>query len=233
MGYDKPKEGLGLTMGSTPKQHGYENEFAGLDAALSLGGASVSGVGPVDNKERSQGKGTNRMGEDLGVGVTVTRHLEDFELSGAQTNALLPGLQSRPSPLTLFQTDLHGLAAMSWKWFWLGARVTKTLYDKNLSQLTAAPAPLLEIEGAGAVANGFPDLSVNGKLKASFPDGLEPYVSYTHTSFAVEYPDSDAYTAGTFLYIGRLRVNGFYELYEPHMGIGMLGFYSLGLGWSF
>jgi hypothetical protein len=233
MGYDKPKDGLGLTLGSTPKQHGYENEFAGLDAALSLGGAAASGVGSGGDKGGPQEKEARRMGEDLGAGVTVTRHLEDFELSGAQTDALLPGLQSRPSPLTLVQTDLHGLAAVSWGWFWLGARVTKTLYDKNLSELAAAPAPLLEIEGAGAVANGFPDLSVNGKMKASFPDGIEPYISYTHTSFVVEYPDSDAYTAGAFVYVGRLRVNGFYELYDPRLGIGTLGFYSLGVGWSF
>jgi hypothetical protein len=233
MGYDVPKEGVGLTVGSTPKQNGYMNEFAGLDAALSLGGGSVSGVGPVDMEGRPLEKGTSRLGEDLGAGVTVTRHSEDFELSGAQANALLPGLQSRPSPLSLVQTDLHGLAAVSWERFWLGARVTKTLYDKNLAALAVAPAPLLEIEGAGAVANGFPDLSVNGKIKASLPEGLEPYISYTHTSFAVEYPDSDAYTAGAFLYIGRLRVNGFYELYAPHLGIGPLSFYSLGLGWSF
>ncbi len=235
MGYDVPKEGVGLTVGSTPKQNGYMNEFAGLDAAMSLGGASVSDSEPagIDGRPLKEKQGKRRLGEDLGVGVTMTRHSEDFELSGAQADALLPGLQSRPSPLTLVQTDFHGLAAVSWNGLWLGARVTKTLYDKNLSQLAAAPAPLLELEGAGAVANGFPDLSVNGKIKASLSVPIEPYLSYTHTSFAVEYPDSDAYTAGAFVYVGRLRVNGFYEAYATHLGIGTLSFYSLGLGWSF
>jgi hypothetical protein len=204
-GYDTELFGVGVTGGATPSVNGYNNQFAGADAALSLTPTGEGAHQRIGGRDQASGpaRGAGLARIDLGVSAMYTNHHDHF---GSGDRAL--GLAA-----SLGQTDLTGSAGVSLLRNLLSVDVTKSLYDHNLDGLDMRAPRVENIIGLSQVVQGLPDTSVNVKLVMSILPLIKPFVDYTHTTFEAGEANSSAYSVGVSAEMDILEVSAAYERY--------------------
>ncbi|OGS01396.1 MAG: hypothetical protein A2V88_11885 [Elusimicrobia bacterium RBG_16_66_12] len=88
------------------------------------------------------------------------------------------------------------------------------------------------MSGFGAVVQGFPDTSMNAKLKWKTLPLVQPYLSFTRTRFKLGAEPSDAYEAGGTVGLQMLSVKAAYQRYTQK-GFADQNFFSVGAGLNF
>jgi hypothetical protein len=184
LGYDQTFWGAGVTVGTTLKVNGYTDYSAGGDFTVSISpsgkqvGVHRIGVGHAGAPE---GSGLARI--DLGVGGLVTQHKTDS--SGT------------PASATLNQSDLYGAAGASLLGAEISAKLTKSYYDKDLTN-TAVPAPVrVPVDGLMTLINNYPDSSLRLGVELPLLPIVTPFVTYTETTYKQVGPFTPGETRGT------------------------------------
>lgn len=205
LGYDAMLFGAGLTAGVTPRIDGYSNRFVGIDGVISL---SPTGLGPIKRIKGSdqgggaaRGKGLARV--DVGAGISHTTHKD--ELNAARV--------SRANSLTIGQTDLSGSVGASFLGNLITLDLTKSFYDKDLGAVSARGGRAQVLTGLSNVIQGFPNTSASVKFELAMLPLINPFVSYTRTTFELSQPASNAYAVGGFAQLQILEVTASYQRY--------------------
>ncbi|OGS41265.1 MAG: hypothetical protein A2506_03125 [Elusimicrobia bacterium RIFOXYD12_FULL_66_9] len=162
-----------------------------------------------------------------------TRHSDDLAASGSTAAGRRHAAASaRARKLTIAQTDLSAFAGLRFLITEISAEVTKSVYDKNLDAASVREAQALSLSGFGATVQGFPDTSVNFKLKWKSLPLVKPYLSYTRTKFKLSAEPSDAYEVGGTVGLQMLSVKAAYQRYTQK-GYADQNFFSVGAGLNF
>jgi len=199
---------IGVQGSALPRVDGYERTSAGADLTISLQpGGSHHGrrmAGPDSGYSQSSGSGLGAA--DVGVSATEIIHSDEKDGTGA----------TRSTAFTVGQTDLSAFAGVKFLLTVLSAQLTKSTYTKTLNNQSppVRPAPYLDLVGVGAISVGYPDFSYN--LRASFKAApiVEPYLSYTHTTYELGMNPSNAVEAGVKVGLQMLSLRGAYEHFE-------------------
>lgn len=234
-GYETGPFALGVEAGFQPKTNGYQKTYAGADVTFSLTpGGNAHGrkmAGP--SSEGSQTFGSGLAGVDIGGALMHTRHTDDFSAAGLTgASRRRAAATARASKLTIGQTDLSAFAGLRFLITELSAEVTKSVYDKNLDAVGVREAQALALSGFGATIQGFPDTSVNFKLKWKTLPLIKPYLSYARTKFKLGSEPSDAYEVGGTVGLQMLSVKAAYQRYTQK-GFADQNFFSVGAGLNF
>jgi len=218
-GYDTKLFGVGITGGLTPSVNGYNNQFAGADAVLSItptGEGARERIGGRDQAAGpAQGEGLARI--DLGASALYTNHRDHF----GSTN------QALASAARVGQTDLTGSAGVSILKNLISVDVTKSLYDHKPDGLNMRAPRVENIIGLSQVVQGFPNTSTNVKLLMSVLPLIKPFVDYAHTTFEAGAANSNAYSAGVAVQMQMLELSAAYERYVQ-TGQTDRNYYTLG-----
>jgi hypothetical protein len=218
-GYDTKLFGIGVTGGLTPAVNGYSNQFAGVDAALSITPTGEGARERISGRDQTsgpaQGAGLARI--DLGASALFTNHRDHF---GSNDKALT-------SAADLGQTDLTGSAGVSLLKNLISVDVTKSLYDQNPNQYNIRAPRVENVIGLSQVIAGLPDTSTNVKLLMSMLPLIKPFVDYTHTTFKAGESYSNSYAVGVSVEMAMLELSAAYQRYVQN-GQTDHNYYTLG-----
>jgi len=224
LGYETGPLALGVSGSILPAVNGYSQGAVGGDLTFTLRpGGSPHGrkmAGPdSDNNAPTYGAGLTAV--DLGVSVNEITHRDDFA----------PGA-SRQQPFSLGETDLSAFGGLKFLFTELSAQVTKSAYDRSLEGVDLRPAPYLQLVGVNGVEQGYPDLSWNARLTWKMLPIVRPYISYTHTTFQLGEPNSNAFQVGGVAGFDMLNVSAGYEHYSQN-GLNGKDYIMVGAGLNF
>jgi len=224
-GYDTKLYGFGVTVGGTPRVNGYTSSFVGVDGVISLtptGGSAPDRIrGSQQGKSGASGSGLARI--DLSGAVTYIKHHD----------ALASGNVARAQAVNIGQTNLNGAVGVSVLKNLISVDITKFVYDHNLAVVAARPAGVQNLTGLSAAVQGFPNTSTSVRLQTQMLPLVTPFVSYTHTVFALNQPHTDAYTVGGYVEFEIVEVTASYQRYASSGGLQDQNYYSLGASLRF
>ena len=202
-GWSQDAWDAGVTLGRSPVTNGYGNTVFGVDAGYGF---------PVG--EETDELEPPRL--DLGAGYTHTEHEEDF--TGTVTRRTRAGTVRTVTVsgrAMLGQGDLYGSVAGTWYDAVLSLTLTGSSYDKDPDKVAAFASRRTALAGVATLVQGFPKSSSNLRLSYEGFDVVSPYVSYTHTTFALDQPDSEATTVGAYVTVTQaVELNASYEVYR-------------------
>src|SRR5208282_3908755 len=202
LGYDQNVLSLGGEVNITPKINGYQKISTGGDITFTLtpeSGPTHRLAGPNSDYSNPSGHEISRL--DIGGGLTYVEHHED--LATGQFH--------------LGETKYTAFAGAKVLFVTGNAQITKSLYNGNFLP-GAYGDRALQLPGVMPEVQGFPDTTWNAKVGISSFLGVKPYASYTHTTFQLQQPTSNAYAVGGTLGLGLVTVKGAYTLYDPSGG---------------
>lgn len=189
LGYDEDSWGAGTTLGGSPKTNGYGNLFFGADGARYI---------KPGGKDETFGFGLSEA--DLGGGLTLTDHVDDFEQSPKGK-----GTVQRASALHVLEADFDFNALLIFQRWSLKLDFTQSVYNKNLESENARAARIAALAGLSGIIQGFPDQNFNVMWKWLDIRFLTPYLSFTHTTFEIGTPVANSYEVGTLGNYRRFR----------------------------
>ncbi|MEK7381968.1 MAG: hypothetical protein AAB262_01620 [Elusimicrobiota bacterium] len=234
-GYETGPVAMGVEAGFQPKTNGYQKTYVGGDLTFSLtpGGTTHGRKMAGPSSEGSQTFGSGLAGVDVGGALMHTRHSDDFSAAGvAAMGRRRAAATARANKLTIGQTDLSVFAGLRFLITEISAEFTKSVYGKNLDAASVREAQALSLSGFGATVQGFPDTSMNLKLKWKSLPLVKPYLSFTRTKFKLGAEPSDAYEAGGTVGLQMLSVKAAYQRYTQK-GYTDQNFFSVGAGLNF
>jgi len=211
--YESGPLALGVAGSVLPRVDGYQQGTVGGDLTFSLTpGGTTHGhkmAGPDSGSDQTFGAGLAAV--DLGVSANEIMHSDQLQTVGQDP---FGPTTSRAKAFDLGQTDLAAFAGVKFLITELSATVTKSYYDKVLDGQNLRAAPFLNITGISAIEQGFPDLSYTLRLKWKSIPVVQPYIAYTHTTYELSEPNSNAFEAGGTVGLQMLSVKGGYVHYE-------------------
>ena len=171
--------------------------------------------------------------EDVSLGVFAgfTAHEDSYALS--TTTVSDGGGRRQPgsalsSAFELGQTDYGLTAAVKLYGIRASGRFSKTSYDKDVT----ADSRQLPVDIGSIGTSGFPDTAISGRIRLpGLP--LAPEAGYTKTTYLLDQPDSESFTAGLSLKVGAAELSAGWEGFNPGGGDGRSNYYSVGLTLSF
>ena len=232
LGYETGPLALGVNGSVLPVVNGYSQASAGGDLTFTLTpGGSPHGrkmAGPDSDGAQTFGAGLAAV--DLGVAVQQIEHRDDLQTNGSGP---FGPTSSRAAPYELGQTDLSAFAGLKFLFTELSAQVTKSRYDKSLSgQQNVRAAPYLSLVGVTGIAQGFPDVGYNLRLKWKTLPFVQPYVTFTHETYQLGETPSNAFQAGGTVGLQMLSVNAGWE-HVSQTGTPSRDYITVGAGLNF
>ncbi len=228
--YDSKLFGAGLTLGGTPKVNGYSNGFVGVDAILSITPGLQGPTKRINSSSESagpaRGKGVARI--DLGGAIKHYAHRDDLQAAPGQAGRRGGAFVARSGgQLRLGETDFTASGGVSILDALLSIDLTKSVYDKNLTNLNARALQNVRLSGLASTIQGFPDTNTAVRLELGMLPLLTPYVTYVHTKYKLAQPDSNGVTAGVYAELDIVELSGSYE-HLAQSGQPDENYYSLG-----
>lgn len=242
-GYETGPLAVGVEGAVQPKTNGYKREEIGGDVTFSLTpGGSKHGrrmAGPSSGGEETFGAGLAAV--DLGAGLRLIRHSDDLQAaartpgsgsgSGHGSDDPRPAVR-RTATATFNQTDFSVYGGLRFLVAEASAEITKSRYSRNLDSINARESQFLELTGLDAIAQGFPDTSLNARLSWKSLPLVKPFATYTHTTFKLGSPSSNTYGVGAKAGFKMVTVKGSYERYVQS-GFTDQNYFTLGATLNF
>jgi len=193
-GYEPGRWSFGADAAVQPRVDGYEKSSLGADAAYSF---------PLSDSDK-------KAAFDLGGGVVLTRHSDRFAAAG---RGLGRGAE-RTAEFAVRESDLFVFGALRSRAAVLSGRATSSSYDRDLAAANARRELLTGGGGFDAAVFGFPDTILSATLRIKAIPRVEPFVSYTRTTFELGDPPAHAVEAGATVYLGRAGLSASVERYR-------------------
>lgn len=211
-GYEPGRWSFGLDAAVQPRVDGYEKSSLGGDAAYSF---------PLSGDD-------GNAALDLGGGVALTRHSDQL----ASEPRSGPGRGAkRAEEFVVRESDLFVFGAVRTPAATLSGRAMTSSYDRDLAGESARRVLSVGEAFDGAVF-GFPRSSLMAKIRVEALPRLEPFASWTHTTFALGDPPSNALAAGATVFLGRIDATASVERYRQR-GFPDRNYLSLGASLGF
>lgn len=224
LGFEEGPLALGVSGSVLPAVNGYSQGAVGGDLTFTLRPAGSSHgrkmAGP-DSENNAPTYGAGLTAVDVGVSVNEITHRDD-DAPGA----------TRLNPFSLGETDLSAFGGLKFLFTELSAQVTKSAYDRSLEGVDLRPAPYLQLVGVNSIVQGYPDVSWNARLTWKMMPIVRPYIGYTHTTFELGEPNSNAFSVGGVAGFDMLNVTAGYEHYEQN-GLQDRNYIMIGAGLNF
>lgn len=182
---------VGLNASVTPRNDNYANRSFGADGGWTF----------TLNEGREDSSG-----------------LEDFELgafwSQTRHSQIIPGNAALPErDINLNQHDLGVSAALTGWDVTLSVDASRSIYDKEFSNLPTASLRFRRLTEAASLVNGFPERAGSARLEYGRWRACVPYISAAATRYSIQpQPASLTAGAGVALKYGGLGVDLGYEL---------------------
>jgi hypothetical protein len=168
------------------------------------------------NSDYANPKGSTLGDADIGGGITYVNHHED-----------LSNEQFRMGEIKY--TAFGGVKVLS---MIVSGQITKSLYDGTLPA-NAFGDRSLQLPGVTPIVQGLPDTTWNAKVSLFSILTVRPYVSYTHTTFQLHQPTSDAFSVGATAGLDVIGLKGAYTFYNPGGGQSVQHYLTAGFTLNF
>ena len=217
-GYEFGTYSLGLSGAWSPRVNGYSNRSVGGDFVASY-----------DFDDKTHGADRFISSIEVGAGLTQIMHREAFFEPAAKIGTF--NIPASTGTSDIGETDLNGNISVVMPRAVAGLNLTKSIYNKDLSSISARQAQVTRVPGLNSVLQGFPSLSL--ALRVDFRHlPVTPYLSYTYTQFKVAQSVAVAYTLGVDAKISALSLNASYQR-SVQKGAADRSYFSLGSGFKF
>jgi hypothetical protein len=197
IGVDGRWMGLNATGSLSPKVDGYRNSALGGDVSFHT---------PPRSADES-----DRWTFRVDAGINAIHHTDDFQT--VNTTTTVKGkvrTRVRDRSIDINETDWSAsLEAARGLFDWTGEAVVSS-YDKDLHKLGVRPALIAHLPGLHSTLQGFPDHHYDTRFSVGLPV-VAPYVAFSHTTFELNQPLEQGYTAGGVIDVGALELDGSYE----------------------